>query len=109
MATTVASQSNSMSIVNHTVIRATTDSATAAAATFTIGFVPRVVRVHNVTDRISQEWFEGMAAASALNSAADGVRTLITSNGITVGTDGTVTLPAAIMVASKVFAVECIG
>lgn len=109
MATTVVSQSNVMSIANHAVIRATTDAATAAAATFTFGFVPRVVRVHNVTDRISQEWFEGMAAASALNTDAAGARTLITSNGVTVGSDGTVTLPAAIMVASKVFAIEAIG
>jgi len=115
MATTNNSTSQSMGIVNHYVARLTTDAATAAAHTLTVGFTPRVVRIHNLTDRISDEWFEGMADASSLHTIATGVRTLETSAGITVNdtansTDGySVTFPAGIMVASKVFAVEIIG
>lgn len=115
MATTIVSQSNADSVVNHAVISATTDATTAAAMTFPLGFTPRVVRVHNLTDRISDEWFEGMAAASSLHTIATGVRTLITADGITVipqnnaGGGASIMLDANTMVASKVFAIEAIG
>jgi len=62
--------------------------ATAAAIVVTTGFKPRVVRVYNVTSRDMMEWFEGMAAASAIKTVAAGARTLITSNGITVSANG---------------------
>lgn len=53
------------------------------------GFKPRYVRWINVTDRVSVEWFEGMAANTCLKTAADGARTLETSNGgITVDDRG---------------------
>jgi hypothetical protein len=83
-----------------------------------VGFKPRVVRFHNVTDRISDEWLEGMAAASSVHSVATGVRTLETTNGITVGevTDSSTgavgwgfTVTAVTAVASKVFAWEAVG
>lgn len=84
----------------------TTSSATAAAVTLTYGFVPKRVLIHNVTDRISDEWFEGMAAASSLHTVAVGTRTLETTNGVTVDTTlRTVTLTAVTMAASKTFAV----
>lgn len=95
-------------IRNHAVGRAITDATTAAAATFTCGFLPRIVRFHNVTDRISDEWFEGMAAASSLHTVAAGTRTLETSNGVTLTADG-FTMNATAMVASKTFAWEAIG
>ncbi len=96
-------------IANHAVGSVVTDSATAAAATIAVGFVPRVVKFHNITDRISDEWYEGMAAASSRHIVATGVVTLETTNGITVNTDGTFTLTAVTMVASKTFAWEAIG
>jgi hypothetical protein len=74
-----------------------------------VGFVPRVVRFRNVTDRISDEWYEGMAAASSIHTVAAGTVTLETTNGITVNADGTFTLTAVTMVASKTFAWEAIG
>ncbi len=104
---------------------AATSSATATATSFLVGFKPRIVRFHNVTDRISDEWIQGMAAASSIHSVATGVRTLETTNGITVGevtvdvTDslGTTrsvtgwgfTVTAVTAVASKVFAWEAVG
>jgi len=42
------------------------------------------VKVLNVTSRDQYEWFEGMAAASAVKTVAAGTRTLITTLGITV-------------------------
>lgn len=93
---------------NHAVGTAVTSSATAAANTFTVGFTPRVVRFHNLTDRISDEWYEGMAAASSLHTVAAGTRTLETSNGITVS-GNTFTVNATTLVASKTFYWEAIG
>lgn len=115
MATTINSQSNSESIINLAVVRLTTDAATAAAYTLPLGFLPRVVRIHNLTDRITQEWFEGMAALSSLDTAAAGTVTLNTTSGITVnapandGSGNSVTFSATTMVASKVFAVEAMA
>ena len=45
-----------------------------------IGFVPRYIRVENVTDRISVEWHEGMTADTCVKIAANGTRTLETTN-----------------------------
>lgn len=93
---------------NHAVGRAITDAAAAAATTFTCGFTPRIVRFRNVTDRISDEWYEGMTAASSIHTVAVGTVTLETTNGITVTANG-FTVTATTMVASKTFAWEAIG
>lgn len=47
-------------IRNHAQGSIVTDAAAAAALTISVGFKPRVVRFHNHTDRISDEWYEGM-------------------------------------------------
>lgn len=44
------------------------------------GFVPTYIKVENVTDRISTEWYEGMAADTCIKQAAAGTRTLETTN-----------------------------
>jgi hypothetical protein len=64
------------------------------AADFTVvncGFNPRYVQWCNVTSRIQIEWFEGMAANTCIKTAANGTRTLETTNGgITIcDSDGT--------------------
>ncbi len=71
------------------------DAATPAAITLTLGFTPRRVVMVNVTTIQRQEWFDGMAAASAFKTVNSGTvqQSLITSGGITVS-GGTVTLPA---------------
>ena len=101
MALTINTQTASQ-IRNKAVGRVTTDAGAAAVTTFSCGFVPREVRFHNLTDRISDEWYEGMAALSSLKTVAAGTRTLEVAAGITITTDG-FTVPAAMIPASKVF------
>jgi hypothetical protein len=64
------------------------DTGTAAAFTITLGFTPRHVKVVNVDGLCMEEWYEGMAAASAVKTVDSGSGTTdivkITSNGITV-------------------------
>lgn len=114
MALSSQTQTQSMGIVNHCVGRCATDATAAAAATFTPGFKPRVIRFHNLTDLTSYEWHEGMADGEALKTVAAGTRTLDADEGPTLGTEaaGTAnsfTMPAAAMVASKTFAWEALG
>ena len=95
---------------NHTVGQVVSDAATAVDTTFNVGYAPRVVRFHNITDRISLEWLEGMAADSAIRTDAAGARTLITAAGITANAvlNG-FSVKAAAIPASKSFAYEVIG
>lgn len=102
------SQVNSQGVLNHATGQIVTTAATAAAHTITLGFVPRVIRFHNVTDRISDEWHSGMASASAIHTVAAGTRTLETTNGIAVS-GNTFSLTATTMAASKTFFWEAIG
>ena len=71
--------------VGNVVYDATTIVA-ADSSTFDVGFKPRYVKLENVTDRVSIEWYEGMAANTCIKTVAAGTRTLETTNGgITVG------------------------
>lgn len=101
-------QSNSFGIVNHANGFVTTDAGTATAQTFTLGFTPRIVRFRNITDRISDEWYEGMDSASSIHTVAAGTVTLETTNGIAVS-GNTFTVTATTMVASKSYVWEAIG
>lgn len=101
-------QSNSQGITNHAFGQVTTDGGTATAQTFTLGFAPRKVIWVNATDRITDEWFEGMASASSIHTVANGTRTLELTNGVAVS-GNTFTLTATTMVASKVYYWEAIG
>lgn len=92
----------------------TTDAVAAADTTFNFGFVPAHVRFINLTDRIEDEWFAGMASPAALHTIAAGTRTLVGAGGLSVtalsneaGTAvaGDILVPAALMVASKSFAI----
>lgn len=72
----------------------------------TCGFVPRKIIFNNDTDRIMIEWREGMAANTCIKTAANGARTLETSNGgITLTEAGfrvTQNATLAVIAASKV-------
>ena len=106
MAATIVSQSNSESVVNLAVLRVTTDAAAAVATTFQVGFLPLVVRLANITDSLLDEWFDGMAADTAVHTTALGVRSLLASWGITVSGatgGGSVAVAAALIIASKTF------
>lgn len=86
------------------------DTDTAAAFDITTGFKPRYVRVVNVDDRETIEWFEGMADASALKTQAAGTQTLATSLGITPLANGfTVGLDTLVNVTSKQISWIAIG
>jgi hypothetical protein len=69
------------------------DAGSPAAAAYDVGFVPRYIRVENVTDRICNEWMEGMASGHALRTVAAGTRTLETSGGPTLTAVDTVGFP----------------
>jgi hypothetical protein len=113
MAFTTNTRVDSAGVVNHS-SGALVSDAVAAAFTVSLGFVPRVFRMINLTDRITYEWYTGMTNPGAVKTAATGVRTLETTEGFTLGTvaAGTadvVTVPTSIMLASKSFAWEAIA
>lgn len=102
MALTTNTQTNSNGVGNFAIGKIVSDAGAAAAATITLGFVPRYVKFVNLTDRITDEWFEGMASASSLHTVAAGTMTLETTNGIAVS-GSSFTLTATTLVASKTF------
>lgn len=83
---TTSSQSNSNSVANMAVGTVVADATTAADEVFTVGFNPRHIVFVDRTNRIMLEWWEGMAANSAIRTVAAGTRTLDVSSGITIGT-----------------------
>lgn len=102
MAFTSSTQTNTNGVTNRTLGKIVTDSATAAAATISLPFTPRYVKFVNATDRIQDEWYEGMASASSIHTVAAGTVTLETTNGIAVS-GASFTLTATTLVASKTF------
>ena len=90
-------------VINRTIEAFTTDAVAAVDTTFNFGFKPRYVQFVNLTDRITEEWFEGIAATNVLHTVAAGTRTIDTNSLIVVNADNTVTVKAAAMVASKSF------
>lgn len=118
MATTVNTQANADSVVNHATGQVTVDSSTAAALTITCGFKPRLIRWINVTSTaalVKDEWYDGMAANNSIHTVGStGVVTLSTTLGPSVGSaatnnDGTFTMPAGSVPASSTFVWEAIG
>lgn len=104
MPTSTNSQTNSNGVSHRACGQIVTTSASAAALAIQLGFVPRTFKFVNATDRIQDEWYEGMASASSIHTVAAGTVTLELTNGIAVdATLKTVTLTATTMVASKVF------
>jgi len=103
MAVTSSQSKNPASVVQIAHGRYLDDAATPAAATITLGFLPRYFEWLNDTDRIGWAWYEGMADGTTLKSAAAGTRTLDTSDAaITVNdTALTVTIAAAVILQNK--------
>ena len=108
MAITTNTQTNVDGVVRKARGKLVSDGGAAAALTITLGFAPLKVRFVNLTDRITDEWYEGMASASSLHEVAAGTKTLETTNGIAVS-GNTFTLTAVTMVASKTFYWEAEG
>jgi hypothetical protein len=99
-------QSQSTHHVHNIALGRYKDTGTAAAFTITTGFKPRYVKVMNVDGLCMEEWYEGMADASAVKTVDSGSNATdvikITSNGITVSASGfTVGLDTDINVSSE--------
>jgi len=95
---------------NQSLGRVVTDAGAAADTTFVVGYAPRIVRFINLTDGNMLEWFEGMAADSAVQTTAAGARSLITTAGITANaTLNGFSVKAASIPASKTFTYETVG
>jgi hypothetical protein len=77
------------------------DAGTPAAATINLGFQPRYFAWHNVTDRISYEWFDGNANGTTLKTVAAGTRTLDTTDVAISVSGGIVTIGAAAILQNK--------
>ena len=56
----------------------------AGVMTITLGFAPKYFKIINVTDRLTQEWFEGMNSGDFLETAANGDKTLETDDKVVV-------------------------
>jgi hypothetical protein len=54
-------QKQATGVVNHTTGSIVTDAVAASALSIQLGFSPRIVRLHNLTDRISDEWYRDMS------------------------------------------------
>jgi len=111
---TTNTQATAAGVLNHATGVVVSDAGAATGFTFTIGFIPRVIRWQNVTDSIMHEWYEGMTSPGAIKTLLAGTRSLETTNGITVGTAaagtaGAFTVAAAIIIASKSFVWEAFG
>lgn len=85
------------------------DAATPALVTLYPGFKPRKLKVINLTDRISYEWFEGMAQGDYLKTVAAGTRTLETDDVVIAEVDEgerpSITLAASIVLQNKQFSI----
>lgn len=96
-----SSQLNTDGVVRRTVGSYLDDAGTPAAATIPLGYNPTYFAWHNVTDRISYEWFLGAAAGTTLKTAANGVRTLDTGDVAISVSGGVVTIGAAAILQNK--------
>lgn len=79
-----ATKDNGVGIVNTAYGSAVFDATAIVAADSVViacGFTPRYVCWENATDRVKVEWYQGMAANSAIKTAANGTRTLEVTGG----------------------------
>lgn len=96
MTTPTNTQKNAGGVCNIAQGRVITQATTAAAQTFTLGFKPRIVRFHNVTDRISDEWYEGMHEAQFYTGFAAVTAILDADAGITATNFGSLWNPTEV-------------
>lgn len=108
MPVTTNARSQAAGIINHAVGSIVTTSAAAAALIITVGFVPRVIRFHNVSDRISDEWFEGMDEEGIYSSILGITAKLDADAGVTDTNYAALALPASASLADLVASVGVI-
>jgi len=96
-----STQKTADGVVRHVTGSHLDDAGTPALATITLGFTPRYFAWHNVTDRISYEWFDGAANGTTLKTVAAGTRTLDTGDAAISVSGGVVTIAAAVILQNK--------
>jgi hypothetical protein len=86
-----------------------------AVVDVSLGFTPRIVRVVNATDRITDEKYAGMAATEVIHTIAAGTRTLDTGSLVTFydpavsGTTRGFSIAAAAAISAKVIYWEALA
>lgn len=93
----LTSTQDNMVDVNYAARGSRTGTRTAADFTVVLGFAPSYIKVTNLTDRITGEWFEKAAAGSNQLTVAAGTKTFADA-GIALTADGngfTVTVATA--------------
>lgn len=85
--TIVSAQAQDDGVRRRYVYKQADDAATPADVVVYPGFKPTKVTFLNVTTRVMKEWFYGMNQGDNINTAADGVRTLATSDLLDVEVD----------------------
>lgn len=95
MANTIAITSRAAGVVN-SVSGTIVSTGTAAAATISLGFVPRWVKVVDSTGVIVWEKIEGMAAADSVKTITAGTTTIDTGSAILINADGSITLSSTL-------------
>lgn len=96
MALAINSQSNTGGIANIAEGNIRTDAVAAVAQTFTLGFAPRKIVFNNLTDRISDEWYEGMTETAIYNSILGITAKLDADGGVTDTDYASLWNPAAV-------------
>jgi hypothetical protein len=114
MALVINSQTQASSVANYAQGRVTTDAGAAVDTTFNPGFIARYIKWVDNTNRITLEWYEGMASNSAIRTVAAGTRTLDVASGITpgtiaLGTASSFTIKAADIPVSSAFSWQAFG
>ena len=91
------------SVTSETTASATCSAEAAASITIAsgvmtiaLGFVPRYFRIRNCTDRLTQEWHEGMNQGDFLETVANGTQTLETDDQVTITVADTGSAPVAV-------------
>jgi hypothetical protein len=89
------------------------DAGAPAAATYYPGFRPSYVCLVNLTDRITYEWYEGMAEGDYVKTVAAGTRTLETDDVMVIeddaGSRAAIALAASILLQNKQYHLRAIA
>jgi hypothetical protein len=82
MSLIISTQSNAEGISNSAMGQMVTDAVAAAAQTVTLGFAPRYIKFVNLTDGITDEWYDGMYEAQIMVNLR-GINAKLDADGIT--------------------------
>lgn len=89
IATTVNDSAGRLNVVTGKIVTADP----AAAANISIGFVPSVVLIFNLTNPSQHNWYKGMGAGYCEQQVTAGDKTIVTSNGISEYAGSTTAAP----------------